>query len=166
MEMSPEKYIERLNELLRKKKQLLLEISALTQSQTGAISDDGLDRLNQLIEEKQKRIDSIDKLDEEFEVYFQRFKSSTGIAKLDQSDISTLGGAVADGAKQLQKLTAEILEIIRAVSEYEKVNSQKSKDLLESFGNEIRKINQGKKANNAYKPASYSAPSYFLDKKK
>lgn len=166
MVITPEKYIERLNELLQKKMSKLQEILALTGKQTDAITEDGLDRLNKLIEEKQRKIDDIDQLDEEFETYYERLKSILGISRLDQLDALKPEDRAAAGAKQLKGLTAEILEIMRSISEIEQVNQQKSKSLLGGFSNEIRRINQGKMANNAYRYGPASAPSYFLDKKK
>ena len=166
MNITSEKYIERLNELLQKKKALLLDILTLTQAQTEAITEEGLDGLNKLIDDKQAIIDGINKLDEEFGTYYQRLKSTLGITRLDQLDAAKLEGGASDGAKQLKSLTAEILDVVRDISEIEKVNSQKSNKLLGQFGNEIKKINQGKKANNAYKSGAASAPSYFIDKKK
>ena len=166
MDTSPEKYMERLNELLQKKKQKLQEILSLTQKQTDAITEDGLNSLKKLIDEKQQKIDEIDKLDEEFGTYFLRLKSILGISRLDQLDASKLEGAAVAGAKQLKSLTAEIMKTIQNISEIEQVNNQKSNNLLGVFSSEIRKINLGKKANNAYKSVPNSAPSYFLDKKK
>lgn len=166
MDTMPEKYIERLNEFLLKKKALLLDILTLTQAQTEAIAEDSLDSLNNLINSKQLKIDEINKLDEEFGTCCSRLKSILGISNLDQLDATKIEYGVSEGAKQLKGLTAGILDVIRNISEVEKGNSQKSNKLLEQFGNEIKKINQGRKANNAYKPGSVSAPSYFLDKKK
>ena len=166
MDTIPEKYIRQLNELLQKKKVLLLDILTMTKAQTEAIAEDSLDNLNNLINSKQLKIDEIDKLDEDFGTCCSSLKSTLGISNLDQLDAAKLGGAASEGAKQLKGLTAGILDVIRSISDIEKVNSQKSNKLLEQFGNEIKKINQGKKANNAYKPGYVSAPSYFLDKKK
>ncbi len=166
MNIAPEKYIERLNELLLKKKALLSEILTLTQTQTGVITEEGLDSLNELINNKQLKIDSIDKLNEEFEIYYSRFKAALGISNLEQLDAAGLGGAASTGARRLKGLTAEIMDLIRQISEIEKVNSKKSNELREQLGKELKKINQGKKVNNAYNPEPYNTPSYFLDKKK
>jgi len=166
MNTSPEKYIERLNELLLKKKALFGEILALTQAQTDVITEDGLDSLKELINKKQLKIDSIDKLNEEFEIYYSRLKDTLGISDMQQLDTAKLSGEALTGAKRLKALTAEIMDVIRQISEIEKVNSKKSIDLREQLGNEIKKINQSKKVNNAYNPEPYNAPSYFLDKKK
>lgn len=166
MNMTQGKCIERLNELLFKKKVLLLDILALTRAQTEAIAEDSLDSLNNLINSKQLKIDEVNKLDEEFGAHYSRLKSTMGISSLDQLDNAKLESGASEGAKQLKDLTAGILNVIRSISEVEKENSQKSNKLLAQFGSEIKKINLGKKANNAYKSGSISAPSYFLDKKK
>lgn len=166
MNTTPEKYIERLNELLQKKKALLLDILTLTQAQSEAITDEDLDSLNNLINSKQLKMDAINKFDEEFGTYYQRLKSTLGISHLDQLDTAKLESSASESAKQLKGLTAEILKVIRDIGEIEKANDQKSKKLLEQFGSEIKKINQGKKANSAYNPGPVSSPSYFLDKKK
>ena len=166
MDRTPEKTIDRLNELLQKKRNLMQDILKLTNAQTEAISQDGLDRLNGFIKDKQIRIDEINQLDEEFELLSAEFKKDFGISRLDQLDAAKLTSEASAGAKQLKTLTAGILDVIREISEVEKLNSQKSKKLLEQFGNEIKKINQGKKANNAYRAGAINAPSYFLDKKK
>lgn len=166
MNTTPEKYIERLKELLLKKKALLLDVLTLTQAQTEAITEDSLESLDNLLNSKQLKIDAINKLDEEFGTYYQRLKSIMGISRLEQLDVAKLDGDSSKGAKQLKDLTAELLDIIRNISEIEKVNSQKCSKLLEQFGSEIKKINQGKKTNNAYNTGSVVAPSYFLDKKK
>jgi len=164
--MTPGKYIESINELLLKKKALLLEILAFTQSQCETITEAGMDNLNHLIDGKQLKIDEINKLDDEFGAYCQKLKSALGIAHLDQLDTEVLEAGAAKGAKLLKAQTAEILDVVRSISEIEKENARKSKKLLEQFGNEIKRINQGKKANNAYKTGYSNAPSYFLDKKK
>jgi hypothetical protein len=166
MVTTPEKYMERLVEILQKKKDILLNILDLTRKQTEEITEDGLDALNKLIDGKQKKIDEIDKLDEEFGVYFQRLKSTLGISRLDQLEASKLDAAAAEKAKSLKSLTAEILDVIKSINKLEEINSRKSQELLGEFSKQIRSINQGKKANNAYKPTPYSAPSYFVDKKK
>ncbi len=164
--MLPEQYIEILNGLLSKKKAILLDILTLTGAQSDAITEDGMDRLDRLIKEKQLKIDEIDKLDEEFEANCKKLKASLGISSLDQLDAERLGGDAIKGAKRLKSQTTEILDVIRNISEMEKVNGLKSKRLLDHFGSEIKKINQGKKANNAYKSGPYNVPSYFVDKKK
>lgn len=161
MEASHEKYMDRLTEILHKKQGFLQEILDLTGSQTTAIDEEDLDKLQKLIEDKQTKIDAIDKLDEEFNVYFQRLKSTLKINSL--AELNAVG---SPKAVQLKEATAGILKLIVAIDDIEKVNSEKSKKLLDATGDEIKKLNQGKKVNSAYTPAPLKLPSYFIDKKK
>ncbi len=161
MNMSADKYFERMNELLGKKKVLLQDMLSMTEAQTPAITSDSLDALQKLISEKQQKIDAIDKLDEEFRVYFERLKTTLNIRKLEELDASSFPAAA-----KLKENTAEILELIGRISKTEKNNNEKSKALLDTIGSKIKKLNQGIKINNAYNPAPPRTSSYFLDKKK
>lgn len=161
MNISSDKYFERMLEILTKKQMLLSDMLVLTESQTPAIKSESLDALQQIIEEKQLKIDAIDKLDEEFGVYLERLKSSTKVKSLEELDTSAF-----PMAKRLKEITGETLALIGRISEIEKFNSSKSKELLDQLGGEIKKINQGKKVNTAYNPVSPRTPSYFVDKKK
>lgn len=161
MEASIEKYIDRLIGILSKKKGLLEDILSLTEAQTNAISEDSIDVLDNLIDHKQLKIYDINKLDEEFEVYFSRLKSTQRISSLNELDMTAIAGA-----KELKAITAEIVQIISNISSLEKQNSKKSNELLGQLGGEIKKINQNIKVNNVYSPNQAKAPSYFIDKKK
>jgi hypothetical protein len=161
MSMTADKYIERLNDILQKKKVFLQDILTLTEAQSTTITEDGTEHLQQLIDKKQAVIDVINKLDDEFNVYFQRLKSSLNIKSLDELDAFSI-----TEAGQLKKTTGEILGVITAISEIEKQNDIKCKKLLDQLGGEIRKFNQGKKVNTAYVPRPINIPSYFIDKKK
>lgn len=161
MDASHEKYMDRLTEILHKKQGLLQEILDLTRSQTMAVDEEDLEKLQKLIEGKQARIDAIDRLDEEFNVYFQRLKSTLKINSL--SELDTAG---SPKTIQLKEATAGILKLIISIGDVEKVNSEKSQKLLKDMGNDIKKLNQGKKVNSAYTPSPFKLPSYFIDKKK
>jgi hypothetical protein len=161
MDTSPEKYMDRLIEISNKKQELLQNILALTKAQAGTINEDGIESLQKLIDEKQLVIDAINKLDEEFGVYFQRLKTTLKVTSLDQLNVSGI-----KGTKELKEVTEKIVKLITEISEIEKQNSEKGKKLLNQLGGEIRKINQGKKTNSAYSPPPMSIPSYFIDKKK
>jgi hypothetical protein len=161
-----EKYFSRLNELMLAKKNILTEIFSLTKAQTDTITEDSLDDLKKLIDEKQIKIDKMLELDDDFETYFGRLKSVLGISKLSELDAAKLDPASAEGAAALKETIGEIMELAGRITELEKINDQKSNKLLDRFGEEIRKINQSKRANLAYKPIQPIAPSYFIDKKK
>ncbi len=161
IDTTPEKYIERLIDVLKKKHVLLRSILSLTQAQSSQISEDSIEKLQKLIDEKQRVIEDINKLDDEFNVYFARLKTTLKISSLDE-----LNAAGLEGAKLLKEITAGILKIITEISEMEKTNNEKSKELLGALGSEVKKINQGKRANNAYALKPMNTSSYFIDKKK
>jgi hypothetical protein len=162
MDTGREIRFDRMIELLGRKKELLGDMLELTKAQTDVIAAGTLDKLEQLVHEKQLKIDEIDKLDADFGVYFESLKSAFNINRLSELDVH------ADPrAKQLKHITSEVIELIGEISSIEKVNSEKSKKLLEELGSQIKKVNQGKKINNAYskQPADVSS-SFFLDQKK
>ena len=154
--------ISRMTELLARKKALLAEMLELTVEQTGAIDSKSLERLQELVEEKQKRIDEIDRLDEEFTACMDRLKAAAGVKDLSELDASRF-----PGARELKQATGEVLALVGKISSIEKDNSAKCRELLEEIGSQIRRLNQAKKLNNAYnRPDAGGAPSFFLDKKK
>lgn len=161
MELTPDKYAERLTETSGKKLELLQQMLVLTRRQSEIINEDGIDTLEKIVEGKQKLIDEINKLDEAFDVYFSRLKSALKVKSLDE-----IRGTQLKGVKQLQDTIGQITDLIKEISGIEKINNIKAKSLLQSLGNEIKKVNQGKKMNSAYRPVPTQVPSYFIDKKK
>ncbi len=162
MSKGSEIQFDRMTELLDRKKQLLGDILDLTEAQTDVIAAGTLDKLKLLIDEKQLKINEIDKLDADFTIYFESLKLAFGINKLSELDV------YADPrAKRLKQLTTEVVDLVGRISEVEKINSEKSKKLLNELGSQIKLVNHGKKINNAYsKPPADTSSSYFLDKKK
>jgi len=161
MDNTPDKYVERLLELSKKKHEFLLQMLALTRRQTESMFEDGIEDLQKLIDEKQIRINEIDKIDENFNVYFQRLKQVVNVKDLDELKDSKIVGI-----KELKEIVSKVMQLINIIIEIEKQNSNKSKELLSHLGNEIKKLNQNKKMASAYMPEPGKPPSYFLDKKK
>jgi len=161
MDYKSNELMEKMTEILLKKQALLKEMLALTCAQTEAISQENLDELEKLIEEKQLKIDEIDKLDEKFSGYFDELKKLTGVRDLAELDVSGM-----PGVKELKEATEAVLSIVNEISRAEEVNSNKSRELLDKIGENIKKINQGKKVTNAYYPTLPNQPSFFVDNKK
>ncbi|MDP4093164.1 MAG: flagellar protein FlgN [Bacillota bacterium] len=161
MDTSPEKYILRLTENSVKKYGLLQNFLSLTKDQAKSITEDGVDTLKKAILYKQKIIEEIDKLDDEFELYFKRLKQELGINSMDELKDPNL-----QGAKELQQIIGSIIKIVNEINEIDKHNNEKAKNLLTSLGDEVKKISQGKKMYSAYRPNPVQIPSYYIDKKK
>jgi flagellar biosynthesis chaperone FliJ len=156
-----EEYIDRLNEISLEKYSLLKDMLYLTEEQANSISEEKIDSLEKLVVEKQAKIEKINKLDEEFEVYFLRLKSVLNVKKLDE-----LKGLKISGARELREAVGQILCVIEEISRLEKQNNEKAKGILKKLGRNIKNINQSKKMNSAYMPEPIKPPSYFIDKKK
>lgn len=161
MDNSPEKYVSRLAECSDKKLKLLQDMLELTKAQAEVIDEDGLDMLQKLVSEKQIRIEEINRIDEEFEVYFQRLKQVLKVKNLDELKSSEI-----KGVKELQEAIGQVVKLISEISTLEKQNSEKANGLLSDIGNEIKKLSQGRRINSAYTSGPMQSPSYFIDKKK
>lgn len=162
MENQLEKYFERLTEISREKRKKLEDILSITKAQSEEIEKDGIESLQKLLDDKQKKIEEIDKNDEDFDVYYKRIKQKYKIGSLENLNVSNV-----KEAKELQEVTGEIKKILEEICELEKQNSEKVKEALSSLSGEIRKINQGKKVSNVYSSDSAkNTASYFIDQKK
>lgn len=162
MDGTPERYIERLTEISNKKYKSLQDMFLLTMAQSEAINEDGLEGLQKLLDDKQSKIEEINKADEDFNVYYTRLKQTMGINSL--AEINTPG---IKGVKELQQLIGQIMDLLKEISEIEKQNSDKAKNLLNGLGSKIKEISQGKKVSSAYNSSPAAIPpSYFIDKKK
>lgn len=160
--MTPEQYIYRLTEISQKKYKLLQDMFILTGEHAKTINQEGIERLDKIIEAKQNLIEQIDKLDEEFNVYFSRLKQSLGIKSFDE-----LKGPGFKGMEELQASVKQVMALIGEISQLDEQNNKNARILLNNLGDEIKKINQGKKVNMAYNPSPIvQPPSYFIDKKK
>ena len=119
MSKGSEIQFDRMTELLDRKKQLLGDILDLTEAQTDVIAAGTLDKLKLLIDEKQLKINEIDKLDADFTIYFESLKLAFGINKLSELDV------YADPrAKRLKQLTTEVVDLVGRISEVEKITNQ------------------------------------------
>jgi uncharacterized phage infection (PIP) family protein YhgE len=162
MDASPKLCIQRVLEASNKKYSYLKELILLTRAQTEAISEEGMEGLEKLIDEKQVRIDEINKLDRDFRVYVDLLKQKLGVNKLDEINNPGL-----IGLKELKQITGQIVELINEISALEKENNEKAKNLLDDLGAKIRQIREGKKLNNVYNAGTgVIPPAYFVDKKK
>jgi hypothetical protein len=161
MDTSPEKYVDRMREVTEKKYGLLEEMLDLTKEQAQSLTEDGLEKLGKLVDIKQAKIDHINKLDDEFNVYFHRLKSELKIRSLDELKDPAIGGV-----KELKESISNVMRLLGEISQLEKRNNEGAKALLSDISSEIRKINAGKKVNSAYNPTQIQTSSYFIDKKK
>lgn len=161
MTLTTEKYFERMHEVSASKLGLLKEMLDLTKKQSEVITEETTDQLLKIIEDKQRLIESIDKLDEEFNIYLERLKFELKVKNLDELKGSTIPGLI-----EFKQCIGLIMKVMNEIDELDKKNNIKAKELLNNLGQEIKKLNQGKMVNQLYTPKSYQASSYYIDKKK
>lgn len=157
-----EKHFEKLVEVSREKQIKLEELLFLTNAQSKAIEEEGIENIEKLLNDKQKKIEEINKNDEEFYVYYEKIKEMYSIKNIKNLEASNI-----KGVRELQEVIGNIKKTIQQISELEKENNEKVKKILKDLGEKIRKINQGKKASNVYSSDSETnSVSYFIDQKK
>lgn len=160
--MESERHVKRLTELSEKKLELLHEMFLLSKQQTEAINNEAIDSLQEIIDGRQSLIDRIDRMDEEFNVYYQRLKYENKINGLDELDKL----ASVEGIATLKKLVAEIMQKLEDISVVDAENKRRAEQLLQGFTVEMQKLSQGKRINSAYKPVATQDQSVYFDRKK
>ena len=148
-------------QVLSNKRKSLIGILNFTQLQTNAIDEKDDDRLSEYINEKQKFIDDINKLDEYFVGRFNLLKSTLGVKSLDE---------IPDAAKQPLKQVKFELDgvnmLIEQIYMIEKENSTKIKKEYDDIKSKLKEINNGKNAISAYGAKPSSIGGAFVDSKK
>jgi len=139
----------------------LKSILSLTRAQTEAISEEGMDGLQSLIDQSRVKLMN-QRFGRRIQCVFYGAEAKAWCKSLDEA--GTLG---IKGVKELQSLVSKIMGLLKEISEVERSNKEKANSLLSFLGAKIREIREGRKVSSAYSPAaSLSPPSYFIDQKK
>jgi len=154
------KNIAQLIDSSNKKFYLLQIILELTKKQKDLLENENIDILENIIDEKQKIIDQINVLDNNFEILFKELSIKYNIKKVNDINKSSILG------EELKTIITNIIELIKIISELEHTNNNNAIIYFEKLKNEIKKNNLGKAALKGYKPQEYGLPSYYIDKKK
>ncbi|NMA67553.1 MAG: flagellar protein FlgN [Clostridiaceae bacterium] len=153
--------IKQLNKISGRKLNLLQELESLTFKQKEYIKEKKYDEVDQVIQEKQKLMDLIDKLDADFAIYSQKLKNVLGIASLE-----SLPGFNIEGTKELKEIVGEIYAKLTDIKKQDAENTTLLKNELNETRDRINHNNTFKQVTKAYGPAKPINPSYFFDKKK
>jgi len=159
--MAAIKQVTNLITLLDEKMKLLERMLKYTLEQSQAITEDDIDKLNNIVDKKASLINKINEIDRNFEQEFTRLKRELGVESLNELNASEI-----NGAEELVSSTRKVVAIIERIRITEEENRNKARRLLNVLGERIKKINQGKKITSAYGNASSEVPPYFMDKKK
>lgn len=160
--MNADQYIQKLLELSEKKLDGLRMILKLTEEQSNIITEENTEELQRIIDLKQQQMDTIDELDQAFEVYYSRLKSLLGIQSLEEIRMSELTGAA-----ELKQIITTIYDITRQIQNLESLNNKRVRGILNRLSGEIRQVKQNQMVNNGYNiGAKLPQQSYYFDKKK
>jgi len=161
METSVNYIIQEMKAISESKIECLINILDITKKQSTAIDNEDIDGLQSFVASKQKLIDSINKLDNEFQSKYLKLKDSLGIKSLENIDMSSY-----QGVDELKAVVGKIVDILNEISDIEKLNAKNAKVLLDRYAADIKNLSNGRKITSAYNPAPLNVPSYYIDKKK
>jgi hypothetical protein len=119
MNNSPEKYVDRMLEVTNNKYRLLDEILIMTKEQALHMNEEGIGALEKIMADKQLKIDEINKLDDQFNVYFQRMKIELKVKSLDEIQSLPVGGAL--------ELKESVKNVMGLLKEYPKLKRRTMK---------------------------------------
>ena len=151
----------RLNELSEKKLALIEEILLFTRSQNEVIKASRFEEVDALLGERQKRMDAVDKLDEQFIIFSTQLKTVLSIDSFESLPEYSLPGTV-----DLKDIVVRIQERLSQIKGIEDENSQLIKKELVDTKDKIDHSNAFKRLSGAYYPSNNEIPSYYFDKKK
>lgn len=154
-----EEVVDKLIGLERQKYNVLLKVLEITKNQHNVILDFDVDKLNELIESRQKEIDSLEALDKEYSLSVEEIKSKYNVKALDELEFSSTTKSF-----ELESITEGIKKALKELESYENENHKILEEQKKEFGDKIKQINQGKKAEKMYQTKGYIQP-VFYDKK-
>lgn len=151
--------IDELISISEEKNRLLFEMQEITKRQKEKIKEEDMEKLNEILDEKDNIIKEINKLDISFLSIFSRIKKDENIQDIDQLDIKKY-----PNLKELKKIVKEVSSTLIAISLIDEENNKSMKKKLEETKMEIRKIKDGKKAYKGYNTTIIG--SILIDEKK
>lgn len=152
--------IEKLLSLLKEKHKLLNEILEITNLQMKIIKEQKYDRLNNLINSKQIRIDKINSIDSRFNKEITDLKEKYNIKEVSELDVEKYY------LIKLKKLTEGMYNIMTQIYQVEKKNNEMMQENFKLVKAKLREIKKGKRVTSNYYKIPVQIEGYFIDKKK
>ncbi len=154
-------YLKQLIEISERKLELIKDLYMFSYKQNEAIKSGRFEEVTQLVEEKQRKMDIIDKLDEQFVYNAGMLKK-----KLSVDSFERLNDFNLPGTKELKEIVGKIQEQLKAIKALDDENTRLVKKELKETGEKINHTNTFKQVDRAYNPVTPKIPSYYFDKKK
>ncbi|KAB3539651.1 flagellar protein FlgN [Alkaliphilus pronyensis] len=162
--MRPEKIVIELQNICNHKLNIMKQILSLTIAQKEALTnkeDQGINLLNQIIEEKQSLIDIVNQLDHDFITNYEAIKK---LLKIDSFEECT--EEPVKGFKQLKDTVNEIVNVTKDISQLDKENMEMANSNMNELKAQLKNIKTGKKVINSYNRKYVETPSILIDKKR
>ncbi len=159
--MEAKEYVQRLKEISLKKLTLVDEILLFVRSQNEVIKGQRLEEMDSLLKEKQKRMDAVDKLDEQFTVYSSRLKDILSISSFE--DLPKFG---LPGTQELKTIVESIHQKLQAIKEIDDGNITLVKAEMKDLKEKMNNNSAHKRVQGAYYPTQSSGTSHYFDTKK
>ncbi len=134
-------------EMLEKKTGLLSAVLKITKSQKNYIADEDADKLLSELDERQKLIDEILRVD----------------SLIDRTYMNQL---VEEGDTRVSSLFNEIKTLLKYISEEDKSNIKEAEEKVSEYKNQIKKLKNDKARLNTYTSSAPYSDGIFIDKKK
>jgi len=156
--MEKAEILKRIADLLQKKLSLLHFIHAISKEQIGYDAEEQMDDIDRAIEKKQGFIDKIEGIDSKIKDYSQALKIKGYIDSIEELEDKDRLGVI-------KKLNQDVLRQLEKIQQLDKVNNDKLKASLSEVKNNIRKMQERKKADKTYQYQIPSIDGAFFDKK-
>lgn len=151
--------IDKLISLSKEKKQLINEMHNFTEAQKKEIEKEDMDNLNNILDEKDKLIQKINKIDIEFLTIFSQIKKDENIENIDELDAK-----LYPNLKELKEVVTDISSTLIALSLLDEENNKDMIKRIEETKMELKKVKEGQRAYKEYhKPVE---GSILIDEKK
>lgn len=154
-----DRVVESLISLSENKYEQLKDVYVLTEQQTNVIEDLDIDKLTELIDKRQEKIDCIKGFDSQFKVIEVDLKTLYDVESL--YDL----GSECDGIAILKDVNSKITDIIHRILEIERLNSESLEFVKNRLEDKMASAKIGKMALRSYGGFSNYSDAVFFDKK-
>lgn len=151
--------IDKLISLSKEKNQIINKMYSITKGQKEEIEKEDMENLNHILDEKDKLIEEINKIDIEFLTIFSQIKNTEGIEKIEELNVQ-----LYPNLKELKEIVTDISSTLVAISLLDDENNENMKKRMEKTKMELKRVKDGQRAYKGYnKPIT---GSILIDEKK
>jgi len=137
-----------IGDIQERKLALLGRMCAISESESLYATEDGVECLGNVLQERQGLISDIDHLDRRFLAEFEALKRALGVETLEEADASALGGS--DRAEAMRRRTEKTVGLLRRIEAADRVSSARVAALRDSLAQDIVRLRKQRHINSIY----------------